>query len=64
MANGHPAARRYPIGMVWVEVDIVRRRINHQMASESLLMQTMLASILNPKKGSKTYKEQINGLIG
>lgn len=62
LAEGHTAARRYPIGMVWVEADIVRRRINHMLASESVVFFQMLGAVLNGKTGGKVFQKTIKEL--
>ena len=59
LANGHLAARQYPVGLAWGEAAIVRKRINHQMATEAILMQAVVGSALNPKEGGKAFQKMI-----
>jgi hypothetical protein len=62
LSQGHIHAQRYPIATVWVEAEIVRSRINHGAASESLLMYQMLGAVLNGKAGAKEYRKSIKAL--
>ncbi len=56
MDHGHPAARLYPVPMVWMEVKLVRERVNQELASNASLTQLVIASILSKKAGSKLQK--------
>ena len=38
LSEGHTAARRYPIAMVWYESQIVVERMNRQMADNAALI--------------------------
>ncbi len=60
MAQGHPEARFYPIGMLATEVDIARKRENGKLASEISLMQLAMGSVLSKKSGSALKKELEN----
>ena len=62
MSEGHTAARRYPVAMVWAEVDIAKRRINHQHITQSVLMQACIGSVINGKNGGKQYQKLIKEL--
>lgn len=46
LAEGHLAARRYPLGFMWSEARLVRRRLNARMATEAVLMQSVVASVI------------------
>ena len=59
LANGHQAARHYPVGQVWGEAAIVRKRVNHQLATEAILMQAVVGSAMNPKEGGKAFQKMI-----
>ena len=59
LSNGHLAARLYPVGMVWGEAAIVRKRVNHHLATEAILMQAVVGSALNPKEGGKAFQKMI-----
>lgn len=62
MSEGHPDARRYPLGYLWSEITIARRRVNMQLVTESTLMQALLGAVMNSKKGGKHYNKLIKGL--
>lgn len=59
LSEGHTHARLYPAGMVWAEAQIARRRINHVMASEGVIMQAVVGSVMNPKAGGKAFQKLI-----
>jgi len=42
--------------MVWAEVSVVRRRINAKIATETVLLQTAIISILDSKKSKLLEK--------
>lgn len=44
---------------MWDEAGIVRKRINHQMATEATLMQAVVGSAMNPKEGGKAFQKLI-----
>ncbi|QPB11450.1 tail length tape measure protein [Providencia phage Kokobel1] len=62
MAHGHTFARYYPIGMVDAEAEIVLRRVNNQIATESILMQQCILAALTGNEGAKIYNKTIKGL--
>lgn len=54
----------YPLATIWREYEIVKLREGGRMASESMLMQSMIAAAFS-KKGSeaeKGYKKMIKDL--
>lgn len=59
LSEGHSGARNYPIGMVWTEAQIAKRRINHMLASEGIIMQAVVGSVMNPKAGGKAFQKLI-----
>lgn len=61
MAHGHPEARFYPVPVVWTEVGIVRTRLNREMASNAVLMQLAISSVLSEKAG-KAFQKQVKKL--
>ena len=61
--HGHFHANRYPLARVSEEARIVRDRMNHVMASESLLLYACLGAVLNGKAGWENYDSIIKGLI-
>lgn len=62
LSQGHVHAQRYPIATVWVEAEIVRSRMDHMTASDSMLMYQMLGAVLNGKAGAKEYRKSIKAL--
>jgi hypothetical protein len=44
---------------VWGEAAIVRKRVNHQLATEAILMQAVVGSAMNPKEGGKAFQKMI-----
>ncbi|AIU37952.1 tail length tape measure protein [Chivirus chi] len=62
MSEGHPAARHYPLGYLWSETKIAKRRVNAGYVTQSLLMQSCIGAVLNGKKGGKEYKKLIKEL--
>lgn len=48
--------------MVGMEARIVRRRINNQTVTESMLMQACIGSVMNGKAGTKNYNQMIKDL--
>lgn len=61
MAEGHPWAAYYPLSKLWIEVELARERINARIATEAVLMQSVVASILN-KDGATALKNQLDDL--
>lgn len=64
MANGHPDARHYPIGLVWTEAEMVTNRINNDMATTALLNQMAVSSLFSKEGGeqfTKIIKELTDG---
>lgn len=58
LANGHPLARRYPLGMLWDECNFITERKNAELVSQMSLMQTMASSLFS-KEGQKAFKKAI-----
>lgn len=61
LANGHPDAGLYPIGRVHDEAELVSQRISQQMASESVLIQLAVSSVLSEDAG-KLFGQEIKRL--
>jgi hypothetical protein len=61
LANGHPDAWEYPLGMVWDEARIVVDRDNGMEATRAVLLQLAVSSVLS-KEGGKAFREQIEKL--
>lgn len=62
MAQGHPEARRYPLPVLWQETQIVRRRLNREIANEAIFTQMAIASILSEKAGKK-FQARVKQLL-
>ena len=62
MTYGHPNARRYPIGMVYVEAAFVVERVNREEANRAIMIQLAVASVIS-KKGSKAFQKRIKDLM-
>lgn len=66
--HGHPNALSYPVWKVFAEARFVVRRINAQMASETLLLQMALSAVPNqsvkPAHTNRAAKELKNHLKG
>ena len=61
MANGHHNARRYPVGMVYIEAGYVVERLNREEANRAIMIQLAVASVVS-KKGSKAFQKRITDL--
>jgi hypothetical protein len=66
LSEGHPSARRYPLGTLYYEAQLVRERINRKMITESVLMQAVINAVLSPsgdghKSLNKLFKDLRNG---
>lgn len=63
LAEGHQDARHYPIGMVWDEAKLVVERRNRAHATDAMLIQLAVGSVLS-KKGAQEFSKQIKRLNG
>lgn len=63
MAHGHIEARHYPVPLLWQETKIVRQRVNRELATEAVLTQMAVASILSKKAGD-AFDKRIRTLMG
>lgn len=61
LAEGHPYAQHYPIGMVWDESRLAVARINGFHATQAILVQLAISSALS-KEGAKEFKKSIQRL--
>lgn len=61
MEAGHPEAKRYPLGYLFDEVQLVEDRRNGIMVSEATLIQGAIMSVLSAK-GGKVFAERIEKL--
>jgi hypothetical protein len=60
LAQGHTAARRYPVGMVWSEVRFVRERVIEQHRTEAVLMSAVVANAIGGKNVLKKALEALD----
>lgn len=61
MAEGHPAARKYPLVVLWQEAQIVRERINNRHITEALLIDAAIGRAL-AAGNDKHFDNLIKGL--
>jgi hypothetical protein len=71
LANGHQEAWSYPLGLLWVESQIVVERENASFATTAMLVRMAISSIPSPhftkqanKTNAKAFDKQIKALIG
>lgn len=63
MSQGHTQAHRYPLSKLWIEVEIVRERINAQTATEASLIHSAIVAVLSlDGKGVKNFDNQLRKL--
>lgn len=53
MAEGHPRAREYPLGMLWEEVRIVQMRKERETAIWASSLRAAISSVLSEKSGTQ-----------
>ncbi len=61
LANGHPEARRYPVGMLWDESRIVVERVNGVLATQAILLRQAITSVFS-EEGAKGFSVTISKL--
>lgn len=64
LAEGHVAARRYPVAAVWAEAKITKRRKNALMTNEAVLLQSAIADLIATKKDKGQFAKAIKELNG
>lgn len=62
-ANGHPEAHNYPFGRLWDEAALVMERINNMAATEAILLQQAVSSVLS-KKAHKEFEKTLKKMTG
>lgn len=63
LANGHPAARRYPVATVWYEAQLVQERINNQTNTEVTLIHAAMVAVMGTDgKGLTHFKKLLKDL--
>lgn len=62
MANGHPRAREYPLGMLWDEARIVVNRQTAESAHRALLYRAAI-SATRSEEGAKAFDKMIMELL-
>lgn len=59
--HGHPEAQHYPVGMVFVEAEIVVERLNGMEATRAVLIQMAASSVMS-RKGAAEFQKLIKRL--
>jgi hypothetical protein len=62
MAEGHQHASRYPLSTLWIEVELATERINRRIATEALVMQAVVGTVMGGKEGAKHLKSLLKRL--
>lgn len=62
-AQGHPNAARYPLCTLWAEARLAQKRLNAEMVTQALLMQTAVGSVVGGAFGSKDSAKPFNELV-
>jgi hypothetical protein len=62
LAEGHPEAARYPVGVLWSEAIIAQQRLNAQHATQAALVQMAIVSVLGGKEAGRNFSDQIQRL--
>jgi len=62
LANGHPAAATYPLGLLNEECDLVVQRLNRQTVTEAILLQMAVSSLFS-SEGGDVFSKQISKLM-
>lgn len=60
-AHGHTEARHYPLPRLWWETELVRERVNRDLANSAVLTQMAIASVLS-EKGGKAFQKHVREL--
>lgn len=63
MAQGHPDAKDYPLGVLYYEAAVAQERVNGQLVTEATLMQQAIASNFN-KKSAREFRKILESLGG
>jgi hypothetical protein len=57
-------AWRYPLGRLWTEKEIARRRSNQELANEASLSKNAMAASFHGGKAATFFKNVIEKLVG
>lgn len=60
-SQGHPQAHHYPLCVLTREQDLVRRRLNSQIATQATVLQSAYLGAKS-KKGFKAFEKLLKGL--
>jgi hypothetical protein len=63
LSQGHPSAAQYPLCTLFTEARIAKHRINMELATQAILVQSALVSIHGGKDGQKAFTKLIKGLV-
>lgn len=58
LSHGHHCASLYPIPRLFIEAEIIRKRINRDKADDAMLYQLSIGSLID-KKTSKDFIKRI-----
>ena len=70
LANGHPQAADYPLGMVRDEAEMINQRVGQHLAAEATVLQAavgttvMFSSKQSAKKAWDHFAKLVNRLMG
>ena len=56
MSEGHPRARKYVLGRLMNEASLCERRLNNKAASDAVVMQAVIGSIMSKEGGEHLNK--------
>jgi len=62
LAEGHPDAAKYPLGVLGNETAIVKQRLNRQYASVAVLQKMMIGAVLAGGEAAAAFNKQIKRL--
>ena len=62
MANGHPRAWHYPLGILQDEARLVVQRVNNGHVTTATLLQQAVSGVLS-KEGNKAFRKVIKELL-
>lgn len=63
MANGHPDAATYPLGMIADEVTLIVERENRRIANDAIAVKAAAAAVWS-EQGGEHFNELITSLTG
>jgi len=64
IAQGHSHAGRYPLGKLWSEKEITKRRVDNEVANQATVDKASQAAVHGGKEGHSLFKSVIRRLTG